>query len=97
MAKRKQSKSEMQRQIALLQIKKRNGLMRAIVAFVAMAVVIMIKLYFQGEGAEWANTSFANMGIFILAIVAAAVAGMGTRSWKKASDQVKELERKLYK
>lgn len=78
-----------------LEIKKRNGLLITIAAFVGMAAIIALKLYFQYQvGAEWASSTFASMGLFILALAAAGIAGWGTRNWRKAKDQIKLIQQK---
>ena len=88
-------RAKLQQQIEELEIKKRNGLMRAIAAFVGLFVLIAIKTYFVSAGFEWANSTFANMGIFMLAIVAAGVAGMGTRAWKRSKDKITDLRSRV--
>lgn len=84
-------------QIAELEIQKRNGLMRAVVAFVGLAAVIACKVALTNGGVAWANTNFANIAIFVLALVAAGVAGFGSRDWMKARDRIRELQSKLRK
>lgn len=81
-----------QARIATLQAKKRYGLLVAAAAFIGLAACISIKIMLQSYGFEWANSTFANMGIFILAIVAAGVAGWGTRSWTKARNEIRVIE-----
>lgn len=78
--------------IAQLEIKKRNGLMVAAAAFVGLAALIALKLTLEGQGVEWANSTFANMGLFVMAVVAAGVAGWGTRSWRKSRDEIRRLQ-----
>lgn len=73
-----------QAQIAELEIKKRNGMMRAVAAFVVLFVLIFIKTSLTSAGVEWANSQIANMGIFVIAIVAAGFCGIGTRDWNRA-------------
>lgn len=90
-------KKQIQNRISELEIRKRNGMMRAIVAFVGLAVCIAVKLHFEYQGAEWANSMYASLALFILALVAAGVAGMGTRAWKKCRDEIRALEAKLSK
>lgn len=94
MAKR-MSQKQIRNRITELKIIKRNGMMRAVAAFVGMAVLIAVYVTFQAQGAEWTRTSFASLGLFMLAIVAAAIAGMGTRRWRKAKDEIASLESKL--
>ena len=84
-------------EIAQLEIKKRNGMMRAVAAFAGLAVLIAIKVNLAYQGVEWANTMIANGAIFILAVVAAAIAGMGTRTWNRARMQIQALQIKLKK
>lgn len=78
--------------IATLKVKKRNGLLVAAAAFIGLVAFISVKLMLMSYGFEWANSDFANMGIFILAMVAAGVAGWGTRSWNKARNEILAIE-----
>ena len=90
---KKQNKAQLK--IAQLEIKKRNGLLVCVAAFVGVAVVIALKLFFQYQmGLEWANSQFASLGLFIIAVVGAGFAGWGTRSWRKARDEIRMLQDK---
>lgn len=84
-------KKNAQIRVANLQIKKRNGILVAVAAFVGLAVVIALKLMLQGS-MEWLNSTFANMGMFILAIVCAGIAGWGTRTWNRARKEIAIIE-----
>lgn len=90
-------KKNAQVKIAQLEIKKRNGLIVAVAVFVALAVVIALKLSFEAQGAAWAQSPIASLGLFILAIVAAGVAGWGTRTWKRSRDEIRTLQGKFKK
>lgn len=95
MARGTKKQAKAQAKIMQLEIKKRNGLLVAVTAFVCMIVIIALKLFFQYQmNAEWADTAFASMGLFITAIVAAGVAGWGTRSWRKARDEIRLIQSK---
>ena len=94
MAKR-MSQREIRNRIAELKIIQRSGMMRAVAAFVGMAAIIAIYLAFQFQGAEWANSMFGSMALFILAIIAAGIAGLGTRRWKLARKEMEELKKRL--
>lgn len=95
MSKGTKKQARAQAKIMQLEIKKRNGILIAVAAFVCMVVVIALKLFFQYQlNAEWANSTFASMGLFLGAIVAAGFAGWGTRSWRKARDEIREIETK---
>lgn len=94
MAKR-MSQREIRNRISELKIIKRSGMLRAVAAFVCMVAVIAVYVTFQAQGAEWANSMFGSMVLFILAIIAAGVAGLGTRRWKKARDEIAQLQNKL--
>lgn len=83
--------------VAQLEIKKRNGLVVAVAVFVALAVIIGLKLSFEAQGVEWAATPFANLTLFVLAVVAAGVAGWGTRTWKRARDEIRVIEKRSKK
>ena len=89
------SQKEIRNRIAELRIIKRSGIMRAVAAFIGMAVIIAVYLTFQYQGAEWANSTVGSMILFVLAILAAGVAGLGTRRWKLARNEMEELQKKL--
>ncbi len=90
-------KKNAQAQIAELEIEKRNGMMRAIVAFVGLAVLIACKLALAGAGVAWVQTNVANIGIFVIALVAAGVAGLGARDWMRARERIAQLRSKTKK
>lgn len=92
---KRMSKKDVKRRISELKIAKRNGMMRAVAAFVGMAALIAFYVSMQVQGAGIANTDMGSLLLFVTAIVAAAIAGMGTRSWKRAKDEIAELEKKL--
>ena len=85
-------KKQLQNQIAQLEIKKRNGLMRAIAAFVGLAVIIFVKISLVNAGIEWANSNAANIVIFVLALVAAGIAGFGSRDWSRSRQKIQQLQ-----
>lgn len=90
---KKQNKAQLK--IAQLEIKKRNGLFITAAAFVGVAVIIALKLFFQYQlGAEWASSMFASYGLFLIAIVGAGFAGWGTRTWRKARDEIRMIQGK---
>lgn len=95
MGKRKMSQAAIRNEIALLTIKKRNGLIQAIAAFAGMIVIIVLKIYLEGINFPWASGYVGSIAIWVIAIIAAAIAGMGTRSWRKAKDQIKRLSTQL--
>lgn len=92
---RRISKKKAQAKIAQLEIKKRNGLMRCIAAIVCMVVLIAVKLSFTYAGAEWANSMVANGALFILALVAAGFAGIGSRDWTRARKEIEGLQQQM--
>ena len=90
-------KKNAQVRIAHLEIKKRNGIIVAVAAFVGLAVVIALKLTFQYQGVEWLNAPAANLSLFILAVICAGIAGWGTRAWRRARNEIQILERRTKK
>lgn len=94
MAKR-MSQKDIKRQINELNIVKRSAMMRAVAAIVGMAALIAVFLTLQAQGFEFANSQFGNLFLFILAVVASGIAGMGTRKWKRAKDKITYLEKNL--
>lgn len=92
----KQNKNQkLRNEIAELEIKKRNGLMRAVAAFVGMFVLILGKLLLADAGVEWVNEQWVNMALFVLALVAAGICGIGARDWKRAKDAINAAYSKL--
>jgi high-affinity Fe2+/Pb2+ permease len=75
--------------------KAKKSLIIAVAAFVICAIFIALKLYFTGLGMEWASNDFANMTTFIVAVVAAAFAGIGARDWMRARNEIKALRAKI--
>ncbi len=88
-------RQRIENEIAQLEIKKRNGLMRGVAAFVGMVVIIVVKTSLTTAGYEWANTQWVNLGMFVLALVAAGVAGIGMRDWQRARNAIKAREQQL--
>ncbi len=95
MAKGSNKKNKALVKIAQLEAKKRKGILAAIGAFVGLALLIALKLFFQYQMAfEWAASGIASIALFILAIAAAGIAGWGTRMWRKARDEIRLIEQK---
>lgn len=92
---KRMSQKDIQNRIFELKIARRGGMISAVAAFVGMAALIAFFLGLQMRGNEFANSQLGSMFIFIIAIVAAGVAGMGTRKWKRAKDEISQLEKKL--
>ncbi|MCI9129297.1 MAG: hypothetical protein HFJ65_03115 [Eggerthellaceae bacterium] len=88
---KKDKKGRRAERIQELEIRKRAGMIQAIAAFVVMVVLILIKTTATTAGAEWANTMVANAFVFICALVAAGVAGYGTRKWNLARKELDQL------
>ncbi len=89
------SQKKIQQEIAHLEAQKKIGMLRAVAAFLGLFILIALKTTFQMQGQEWANSMIVNMGLFILALVAAGVAGLGTRKWTLARKEIAQLEKKL--
>ena len=92
---KRMSQREIRNRITELRIIKRSGMIRAVAAFVGMAAIIAVYLTFQYQGAAWANSMIGSMILFICALVAAGIAGLGTRRWKRSKDEIEELQKKL--
>lgn len=90
-------KARLQQREGELELAKRNGMMRCIAAIICFTVLIIVKLSLVYSGVEWANSMAANAAIFILALVAAGFAGIGTRDWRRAKDELEGIRQKLYK
>ncbi|WP_251213028.1 hypothetical protein [Adlercreutzia murintestinalis] len=90
-------KAKLQQQIDELELKKRNGMMRCIVAIVCFIVLIVLKLTLQGSGVEFVNTVQANGVFFVIALVAAGFAGIGSRDWARARREQAALLQKLHR
>lgn len=88
-------KSQAQARIFQLENQKRKGLLVTAAAFAGVAAIIALKLFFQYQvEAAWANSDFASLALFLVAIVGAGVAGWGTRTWRKARDEIRAIEHK---
>ncbi|WP_165061469.1 MULTISPECIES: hypothetical protein [unclassified Adlercreutzia] len=97
MSRNSKNKAKIKQQIYELKLKKRNGFMRCIAAIVGFAVLIVIKISLSSNGVEWASTTVANAIFFIMALVAAGFAGLGSRDWRHARDEILALNQKLHK
>lgn len=97
MARGGNKKAKLQQQIAQLDLKRRNGMMRCIAAIVGFAVLIVLKLSLSSSGAAWADTEVANGVFFVMALVAAGIAGIGSRDWKRARDEIAALSQRLHR
>lgn len=97
MARNSNKKAKLQQQIAESDLRRRNGMMRCIAAIVGFAVLIILKLSLSGSGVEWVDTMAANATFFVMALVAAGIAGIGSRDWKRAKDEGDALRQKLRK
>lgn len=86
---------KIRQEIAHLESQKKIGLLRAIASFLGLFILIALKTTFQMQGQEWANSMYVNLGLFILALVAAGVAGLGTRKWSLARKEISRLEKML--
>lgn len=91
----KKKKSALIAEINKLQNTKRRGLLQSVIAFVGLALCIWVKLTFQAQGAAWAQSDFASMALFLLALVAAGFAGIGMRNWNRARMRINEIMKKL--
>ena len=86
--------ARIEQQIAELDLARHNGLMRCIASIVCFTVLIIVKLSLTTAGVEWANTVWANGALFVLALVAAGFAGIGSRDWRRAKTEMEGLEQK---
>lgn len=86
-SKRKRIEADVER----AQARGRRGLIRAVAAVVAFALIALARqvLLFQGEPA--ASTPVASVMVFATAIVLAGVAGYGARDFVRARDEVRRL------
>lgn len=80
--------------IAEYEIKKRNGIMRVIVAIVAFVVVTAIKQIAITQGVELASDMWVNMVFYVFVLVLAGVAGFGARDYARAKEQLDYLKSK---
>lgn len=88
-------KTKIQAQIGELELKKRNGMMRCVVAIVCFVVLIVLKLALQANGVEFVATVQANGVFFVMALVAAGFAGIGSRDWARARREQNALIQRL--
>lgn len=84
-----------EQQIDELEIKKRSGLVRMVFAIVFFAALIVVKTGLVNAGVAWANDMYVNMVFFALAVVFAAVAGLGSRAWSVSSRKIKALRAQM--
>ena len=87
-------KKKIQSEIAELEIEKRHGLIRLVAGIVLFIIAAALKQWFMVQGAEWANSTFANLFIFMFAVAMALVAGLGSRDYMRAHDKINRLRNK---
>lgn len=84
-----------EQQIAELEMKKRSGLVRMVFAIVLFIALIVVKTNLVAAGVEWADSTFASGALFALAVVFAAVAGLGSRAWATSNRKIKDLRAQM--
>ncbi|NGM16429.1 hypothetical protein GMI70_00115 [Eggerthellaceae bacterium zg-893] len=90
-------KKRLLEQKAELKSKRRSGLIRVIAPIAGFVVAAAIKTAGEASGATWATSSFVNAAFFVGAIVLAGVAGYGSRDYRRATLEIREIEDKLAK
>lgn len=95
MGRGKNKKQRMAAQLDELELKKRSGLIRVLIAIVVFVVVTAVKQVLIMEGVELASHMVANMLFYIMVLVLAGVAGFGARDWSRANNEIKAIRAKL--
>ena len=95
MGRGKNKKQRMAAQLDELELKKRSGLIRVLIAIVVFVVVTAVKQVLIMEGVELASHMVANMLFYIMVLVLAGVAGFGARDWSRANNEIMVIRAKL--
>lgn len=95
--KKSSKKQRVLEEIAELEVKKRNGLMRVLGAIIAFVVITAVKESLVAQGVAIASDMFVNALFYITALVLAGVAGFGSRDYMRASNQLRATREKLGK
>ncbi len=78
-------------QIAELEIKKRNGLLRAIASIAGFILIAALYTAGIGASAELEGSLIVRALIYISALVLAGTCGYGTRAWYRADNEIKAI------
>lgn len=78
-----------------LELKKRGGLVRVVVAVVIFVVVTVIKESCIAMGVALASHMVVNVAFYIMALVLAGVAGLGSRDYMRANTEIKGIQEKM--
>lgn len=90
-----QKKKRIQHEIEMLKIKRRNGIMRVVAAIVIFIVVTAVKEAAVFQGVAIASDMIVNALFFAMVVVLAAVAGLGSRDYVRANNEIRALEQKI--
>ncbi len=80
---------------AELKSKRRRGFVCVIAPIVGFVVAASIKTAGEASGAAWATSSFVNAAFFVGAVVLAGVAGYGSRNYRRATLEIRDIDNKL--
>ena len=90
-------KQRLLEEIAELEVKKRNGLMRLVGAIIVFVVITAVKETLVAQGVAIASDMMVNALFYITALVLAGVAGFGSRDYVLATGQLSAAREKLGK
>lgn len=90
-------KQRLLEEIAELEVKKRNGLMRLVGAIIVFVVITAVKEILVAQGVAIASDMMVNALFYITALVLAGVAGFGSRDYVRANGQLRAAREKLGK
>ena len=88
-------KQRLEAELVEQEAKRRGGLIKLIVSIGGFVVLLIVRQYFASAGAEWVSNPIVSFSFFVLAVVAAAVAGLGGRDFARARARINQIYRQL--
>ncbi len=95
--KKSNKKQRLLDEIAELEVKKRNGLVRVLAAIIIFVVMTAVKQSLVAQGVALASDFFVNALFYITVLVLAGVAGFGSRDYARASNALRDARARLGK
>lgn len=78
-------------EIAELEVQKRQGIFKIVLAFAIAIVVIALQQGFLFQGFEWANSVIALGAVWMTAAGMAWLAGVGARDYSRANKRIIQI------
>ena len=90
----KSKKQRRNEEIERLQLQKREGVIKIVIAVVLFVIVATVRQSLLMSQVEWVTSTFVSMGIFIFAMGMALLAGIGGRDYSRARMKLRQMNAK---